>query len=448
MEEIDLKELFVTLWKKKFVILAVTLVFGLITFFIFSARYNLKQNMETLKNPTKLYYAETRFIVGTVQNSSTTLEQSSEIISDMQNLTNTQSTTTDIRATLPVATVLEDTYGGILKSKTSLNRIIAELELDMDATKLNSLISFSRVSKGDLLSVVVAYNDKDKVVQIATKLMEEFEKNMKNAYSLDKISIIEETHLLSDGEVSSALAKEIASETSIAKSNIRKIEKYTVIAIFLGFISSVGFIFLLETFNDTIKNEEFLEELSGSNILTIDKNKKDNKNKFAILKIKLSNKKTILVTSPEQNKDLSYISTNLASSYVNDKNKVLLLNLSSDKSVFIKEYDCNGLLDFINSENKDLDKFISKSEINNFDVLSFNSTSVILEEKQLKDLISSLEKAYSTIIINSDNLLENANTLALSKVIKDNLLVVTERKTKIKDLNKVKNNINEYVLVK
>ena len=380
-----------------------------------------------------MYYAETHFIVGTAETGNTTFNQ--PIAEELVPTTVTQ--------TVRVIQTddLFNTYHELIKSKTSLNKIINELELNIDANNLSNLISFSSVADSNLLCLTVAYKDENKALQIANKLIDEFINNMSKAYSIDQVSVIDEAYILSDSDIASSKSvSQIATSKSIAKNAINHTFKNAVITAMVGFMLSVGISLLLEMFDDTIKNEDNLKKLINVNTLsTIDKNKTDNQYQFTILKIKLEKIKSFLVTSTTSNDDTSYISNNLANLLAKSKEKILLLDLTSNESDMVKKYNGKGLLDYINSENKDINKFISHSTFNNLDILLAGSNnSTYLEESQLKEVLSSLEKTYDKIIINSKNILEDANTLVILKTVNSTILATTQRKTKIDEFNKAK----------
>lgn len=446
MEEIDLKEVISIVWKKKIFIIITTILFCLISLIFFTNKYNVMQNIKNRKNSEKMYYAETRFIVGTAQTSTTTYD---ETVLDTASPINVTSKTRVIQTD-----TLIETYNELIKSKTSLNNTIKELNLDINVNNLSHLISFSRVSESDLLSLTVAYKDENKVIQIANKLLDEFIKNMSNAYSTDQVAIIDKAYLLSDAEVASSSAiSQIATANSIAKNSINHTIKNTTICTLLGLILSIGIVLVLEIFNDTIKNEEDLNKLTNSNTLAIlNKNKLNNDYDFTILKIKLEEIKSFLITSINANVDTSYIANNLATSLANSQKKILLLDLNFNESNIVGK----GLIDYINSDNKDINKFISKSAVNNLDVLLVGSNNTTkLEEFQLKTILNSLENTYDNIIINSANILDTENTVIASKVIKNSILVTAERNTTITQINNTKTLINDingnivgYILIK
>lgn len=437
MEEIDIKEMILVLLKNKVFIIITTFVFALVTFIAFST-LNIITEKKLSTEP--LYYAETNFIIGTAETTSTSFEQ--PLTADTASITVTE------RNRITQTTALFETYCELMKSKTSLNKVIETLNLDIDANKLASQISVTQVSESDLLTLTVAYKDEEKVTQIADKLVNEFINNMKKAYATDQVAVIDKAYILENIN----LANNTTIQT-ITQSRVSNVPKFTIIAAVTGFILSISLVLLKEMFDDTIKNENLLEKISNSkNIIQIDKKQANNENQFALLELKLSGTKTILVSSPEKNTELSYISNNLANIFAKSKNKVLLLELNSNDYMLVKKYDYKTLLDSMHKDSKKISKLTTKSSTELFDVLYINQNiDNYLDEKQLKDFISALENTYDTIIINSDDILNNACTFAISKVIKNVLIVANERKTKITDFTKMNENIRNikgFVLIK
>lgn len=126
---------------------------------------------------------------------------------------------------------------------------------------------------------------------------------------------------------------------------------------------------------------------------------------------------------------------------------MLLLDLNSNRSNLVEKYNGKGLLNYINSnsKNKNIAKYISKSTVENLDILLIgtNATNIYFEEDQLNSVLKTLESTYDTIIINSPDVLDEANTLATIKAIKDLVLITTERKTKIEEFNKTQTIVKE-----
>lgn len=437
MEEIDIKEIVFILLKKKVFIILTTLICALVAFLSFTILNVIAENKQEKET---LYYAETHFIVGTAETTSTQFEQN---ITD-----STVPVTITERNRITQTDALFKTYSELIKSKTSLEKVIDTLELDTNSNSLARSISLSQISESNLLSLTVAYKDKEKVVQIADKLVLEFINNMEKAYSTDEVTIIDKAYLLENVDLASS-----SNVQAITPLHINNTPKFTIIAAVIGFILSVVFVLLKEAIDNTIKSKSILEQISNSkNIISIEKNRKDNTNQFALLKLKLSGMKTILVSSPEKNKDISYISNNLACMLAKANNKVLLLELNSDDYMLVKKYDYKALLTSLQKDNKKITKLTTKSSNELYDILYINQNiDNYLDEKQLKDFISALENVYDSIVINIDNLLDNACAFAMSKAVRNTLIVTTERSTKIADFSKVNEilkNIKGIVFVK
>lgn len=437
MEEIDIKEIVFILLKKKVFIILTTLICALVAFLSFTILNVIAENKQEKET---LYYAETHFIVGTAETTSTQFEQN---ITD-----STVPVTITERNRITQTEALFKTYSELIKSKTSLEKVIDTLELDTNSNSLSRSISLSQISESNLLSLTVAYKDKEKVVQIADKLVLEFINNMEKVYSTDEVTIIDKAYLLENVDLASS-----SNVQAITPLHINNTPKFTIIAAVIGLLLSIGLVLLKESLDDTIKNETMLEQISNSkNIISIEKNRKDNTNQFALLKLKLSGMKTILVSSPEKNKDISYISNNLAYMLAKANNKVLLLELNSDDYMLVKKYDYKALLTSLQKDNKKITKLTTKSSNELYDILYINQNiDNYLDEKQLKDFISALENVYDSIVINIDNLLDNACAFAMSKAVRNTLIVTTERSTKIVDFSKVNEslkNIKGIVFVK
>ncbi len=418
MEEIDLKEIFQLLWKKKLIIILATLISTAIAFIFLSVKYNLTSNL----NEEQLYFAQTNFIVGTSNTQHTEYNNETAI------------PTVETNARITASNLLMQTYFDIIKSPTTLSKIIEELNLDINENELSNQISFSLNEESAFIGIIVSYKDKDNAVEIANKLMTKFIKNMENIYPMDKISVIDSAYLVSEKEVN---------DSTDSEEPLILIGKHTLITTIIAFLVSCGVVLFIGMYNDTIKNETYLEK---DNLLDKIDKEKNNDNVFNVLSIRLSKLKTLLITSADNYTDTSYISNNLAISYTSSKEKVLLIDLISNESNLLKKQNGKGLSDFINNKNQDKDiaKYISKSTNNNLDLLLLGTSNEInLVENQIQTIMNKLENDYNVIIINSKDIFNNPNSLIFSKIQKNTLLISTEAKTKMKDLEKANKVIEE-----
>lgn len=478
MEEINLNEIFATLWAKKKIIIATTIIFALIGCLAFVIVNNFTKD-EIVEESQNLYYAQTTFIVSTSQTTTTHVNTAVENADLPFDITENSRVSLD-------ETIIK-TYNEMIKSQTNLNNIIQKLNLDIDINTLYNYISVSRISNTNLTRIIVAYPNKDQAIQIADELMNEFYNSMSTLYFIDQVSVIDKAYILSDTDMANifktyiqtyatdtnALEKmltnlnldnlisdqyltDIFEKEIFTDKDIEKLEvtntlesiihkeptvifstiKYTVIIAILGALASVSIIVIIELFDKTIKNEEYI---NTKKLAFVDK--ENNNEIFDMLKIKLDSNKSILLTSDENNDNVNYVSNQLAIAFANSKKKTLLLNLTSNESDLVKKANEKGFGDYLNNI-KDLSKYISKTNIENLDVL-LSGNIANFEENTLKKAISDLEEHYDNIIINSNNILENAISLEISKLVKNTVLVETQRKSKIDKFNKAQETIEE-----
>ena len=143
----------------------------------------------------------------------------------------------------------------------------------------------------------------------------------------------------------------------------------------------------------------------------------------------------------------SYISLNLAKAYEKLRKKVVLIDLVNNSSELVKKHDGKGLSDYLKSGDNSTSNYVAKTSLKNLDIL-FAGKDVIdlpelLESYKMKDTLKLLENLYDVVIIDSEDVLESASSLTMSKISRYTMLVVLERKTKVENIIKAKNNIED-----
>ncbi len=210
MEEIDLKELLRYTYRKKFIIIATTLVIVLISMIYFGF----------IQKPNYV--------------SSTTL-----ILTGFSN--NSEQDTTINNNDLTINSKLVTTYQEITKTRKVLNQVIDNLELDYSANELANHISVTGVTNTEIIKISVSDTDPELSASIANEIAIIFSAEVKEIYNLSNISILDKA------------------EIPTTPSNISFI-KATVIAFIVGFVLSVGIVFIIFYFDNTVKSVEQLEE--------------------------------------------------------------------------------------------------------------------------------------------------------------------------------------------
>ena len=158
--------------------------------------------------------------------------------------------------------------------------------------------------------------------------------------------------------------------------------------------------------------------------------------------------KVILLTSPEPGDGKSFISANLATAFTQENKKVLLIDSDLRKGrqhrLFKIENDkSKGYSNLILSSKDDntIANFIVKTEIKNLDLLPSGAyppnPSELLSSTNNKELIKKLRNMYDIIILDCAPVLGLNDTLVMTKLSDVNVVVVTNKKTKIEALDQV-----------
>ncbi|MFJ5759279.1 YveK family protein [Neobacillus sp. NPDC093182] len=217
-ETISLKELLATLKKRLVMIILITMTAGLASgvisyFFI-----------------TPIYQATSQILVNQAKNE--------------QGLYNYNEVQTNLQ--------LINTYNVIIKGAPILDKVIAQLDLDMTAEQLKGNITVSSETDSQVVNVSVQNPDPNIAADIANKTVEVFQKEIVNLMSVDNVKIF-------------APATVAENQAPIKPQPVMNV----AIAIVVGLMAAVGLAFLLEYFDNTIKNEQDIEKILELPILGV-----------------------------------------------------------------------------------------------------------------------------------------------------------------------------------
>lgn len=217
-ETISLKELLETLKKRLLLIVSITVIAGLVSGII--SFYVL----------TPIYQASTQILVNQAKGD--------------QSMYNPGEVQTNLQ--------LINTYNVIITSPAILDIVSKELDLDLTASQLKEKITVGSEKDSQVVNLSVQDPDAKVAAQIANKTAEVFKKEISKIMKVDNVSI---------------LAKADVSENP---SPIKPRPLLNIaIAIVVGLMAGVGIAFLLEYFNNTIKNEQDIEKILGLPILGV-----------------------------------------------------------------------------------------------------------------------------------------------------------------------------------
>lgn len=228
-EELDLLELFFAFWKKKIWLILAIVIGAIIGFactkYAIVPEYASSVRMVLAKSSGDVASALTDASVGITQ-SDITLNQK-----------------------------LITTYGEIIKSKKICNTVIDNLKLDMTYNELYKCINVSSVKDTEIILLKITTRDPVLSAKIAKEMMNVFRDTINQIYNIKNIIILDEAEE-NDKPVNVNYTKNI------------------VIFAFAFFAVSAIVIFLIYYFDNTIKTEENVQQLTGLPVLaTIPKSK-------------------------------------------------------------------------------------------------------------------------------------------------------------------------------
>ena len=229
-ETISLRELFQTLRKRIWLIVAITVIAtmtsGIVSYFVL----------------TPIYQASTQLLVNQAKN-----EQPIYNISEIQ--TNLQ---------------LINTYNVIMKSPAILDIVKEELDLNMSIEELNAKINVTSEKDSQVVNVTVEDPDPHMAADIANTVASVFQREIVKIMNVDNVNI---------------LAKAEVKEQPVPVKPKPLLNM--AIAFVVGMMTGVGLAFLLEYLDNTIKNEQDVEKLLELPVLgavaTIDEEGKEAK---------------------------------------------------------------------------------------------------------------------------------------------------------------------------
>ena len=220
MEEIEIKELFNIFWKKKFIIIAVAIIFAVV-----GGSYSVKFKKPMYKSSTTLLLAQN-------------YEQES-------NKQENEITQTDISLNQK----LVSTYSELVKSKTVIKTVLQNLGMDQQLEEeIADNITVNAVSDTQVIEITYINEDANIAFNIANELSNVFCDKVKEIYNINNVYIVDKA--------------EIPEEPY----NINHI-KTTIIFGLAGGVLTCAIVFILSLFDTTVKTSEEIEKNTGLNVL-------------------------------------------------------------------------------------------------------------------------------------------------------------------------------------
>ncbi len=208
MIEIDLLKLVLILWRKAWAIVLAAIVMGGIAF---GFTYNFIE-------PT--YQANIKVYVNNTSQTNTGVVSQSE---------------------LTVAKQLVQTYIVTLKSRTTLNEVIKQANLEYDYEELNEMISAAAIDSTEVFEVSVVSNDAKEAAEIANTIAEVLPSRITQIVDNSSVKILDYA-IINEEPISPSYVKNVA------------------IGVLAGIVVAVALIFLQFVLDNKIHSEEYLVE--------------------------------------------------------------------------------------------------------------------------------------------------------------------------------------------
>ncbi|MBQ9017743.1 polysaccharide biosynthesis tyrosine autokinase [Candidatus Saccharibacteria bacterium] len=413
MEEINIKEFFIYL--KRYIalfIIAIILAVGGI------AVYDI-----TIKKP--IYQAKTMIVIAQSENNSSAA-----------------STLNDVNASQKLTT----TYSEIAKSELVLGQVVDNLKLDESVKELGKNVSVSPVSDTSILNVTVKDLDAETSAKIANEIAKVFAKEVSKIYKLDNVSQLS------------------IAETPQAPSN-NTLTRDIILAGVIAVVAVAGFAFLRFYLDDTVKHGDNVEKIFGLPVAgRISKNdaklKRDGdelvverfpkaivSENIKSLRTNLQftavdkNLKTILVTSTNAGEGKSFVSSNLAVSFAQADKRVLLVDCDLRKGRIHKLFripNTSGLSNLLTDDLAYLDEYVRNTNIANLQVITCGTyppnPSELLASKKNRRLVKELRNKYDIVIFDGAPVGGLADSVILSSMMDETLIVTKDANTAKNDL--------------
>ena len=425
MEEINIKDFFNYLKKYILIICGVVVIF-VIGVFIYD---------KSIKKP--LYTTYTTII----------LTKSNE----------TQTSTTITQNDILLNQKLVETYTRIIKSKLVLDQVISETGITYTAEELGQNVAVEAYENTEMLKISVTDSDPELAASIANSIAQVFSGEVAKIYQMNNISVIDIAQV----------PEEVSNNT---------LTRDFFIALFISIFGSIGVIFIIYYFDDSIKLTDDLEEEIGMPVIAkVFKSDIGSKNRGKVellvqkypksvvsesiktLRTNLqfssfdSELKTILVTSSIPGEGKSFISANLALEFAQTDKKVLIVDCDMRKGRQHKIFDVSnskGLSNLLIDNINNISEYVHKTSVKDVFLITRGmcppNPSELLNSEKNKNLVNLLKNKFDIVIFDGVPCNGLPDSIIMSTLV-DKVLIVSSDSmtpknvldTTIKSLQKV-----------
>ena len=363
--------------------------------------------------------------------------QTTVVIAKSDGMVDSAATLSDVN----VSQKLVSTYGEIAKSELVLNRVIENLGLHINSKELSRKLTVRPVDETSILSIAVLDLKPQLSATIANEIAKVFSEEVKNIYKIENVT-----------QLSVATVPTAPSNNTTTRD--------VILAAVIAVVAVAGFAFLRFYLDDTIKQNDDVEKIIGLPVTGhIMKNEMKSKRAGSELIVEKSPKaivsenikrlrtnlqftavdkniKTILVTSSNAGEGKSFVAANLAISFAQADKKVLLVDCDLRKGRAHKLFGVTntaGLSNLLAGNLKDFASYIRPTRVDKLDIITCGTyppnPSELLASKKNKSLVKLLRDYYNVVIFDGAPVGGLADSVILSSLVDETLIVVKDAST-------------------
>lgn len=332
---------------------------------------------------------------------------------------------------------LVETYSKIIKSKLVLEQVISETGVTYTTEELSENVSVEAYENTEMLKISVTDQDPELAANIANSIAQVFSGEIAKIYQINNISVVDVA----------VTPEEVSNNT---------LKRDLLIALFIGIFGTIGVVFVVYYFDDTVKLTDNLEEEIGmpvvAKVFKSDVGSKNNR-KVELLAQKYPKSvvsesiktlrtnlqfssvdediKTILITSSIPGEGKSFISANLAISFAQTDKRVLIVDCDMRKGRqhrIFKLSNSKGLSNLLIDDMTNLKDYINKTSVPGVHVITRGTVppnpSELLNSKKNADLLRVLKAKYDVIIYDGVPCNGLPDSIIMSKLV-DKVLIVS-----------------------
>ena len=332
---------------------------------------------------------------------------------------------------------LVETYSKIIKSKLVLEQVISETGVNYTAEELSENVNVEAYENTEMLKISVTDQDPELAASIANSIAQVFSGEIAKIYQINNISVVDVA----------VTPEEVSNNT---------LKRDLLIALFISIFGTIGVVFVVYYFDDTVKLTDDLEEEIGmpvvAKVFKSDIGSKNNR-KIELLAQKYPKSvvsesiktlrtnlqfssvdediKTILITSSIPGEGKSFISANLAISFAQTDKKVLIVDCDMRKGRqhrIFKLSNSKGLSNLLIDDMTNLKDYINKTSVPGVHVITRGTVppnpSELLNSKKNADLLRVLKAKYDVIIYDGVPCNGLPDSIIMSKLV-DKVLIVS-----------------------